>query len=218
MTEPSDSIPPEQPLAEEVVLTVIDLWKLRTPSIYIPLPPELISHVGGVVIAWGMFEKALEFFLTAVLHETAKTYKGWQRFSLTQRCEILRTEAAVCFADCADLLGRLFAFMDDIEPLQIKRNALVHGTLSLQLIPVALIATYQHQGQPIQITLTKDQIDDLYYELIYLAGRMNQFSDPATVSFEPPLSSPDKSRLLDVLSRNPLPPSNPSMIARPPAP
>jgi hypothetical protein len=201
--------------SDGISLTIIDTWKVKLPSVYIALPPEFINHVGGVVIAWGLFEKAFEDFLTAMIAETGNIYKGWQFFSLEQKRGIFEDEMTQCFSTCTDILFRLSTLMADTKSLQAKRNVLVHGQIALKIdgmVP-SLIAT-RNKGQEATETFTKDGIDDLYYQIIYAAGRMNQFLFPEDVPFLPPLSLPDKSRLLTVLSKNPTPRSKPSMISR----
>jgi hypothetical protein len=201
--------------SEGISLTVIDTWKVKLPSVYIALPQEFINHVGGVVIAWGLFEKAFEDFLTAMIAETGNTYGGWQFFSLEQKRGIFEREMKQCFSACTDILFRLSTLMADTKPLQVKRNALVHGQIVLKIdsmVP-SLIVTSRKKGQETAETFTKDGIDDLYYQIIHAAGRMNLFLFPEDVQFLPPLSLSDRSRLLTVLSRNPTPRSKLSMIS-----
>lgn len=199
---------------KSVHFPIIDTWKIKSPSVYIALPPDLINHVGYVTLGWGIFEKALNRLLFGVLATNAVTVKhNWQRFGLDQRCALLRDEAPVCFAENPDLLGRLMAVMDDIEPLQLQRNALVHGQITLMLsLEPAITADYEHRNKLVKLTLTEDQINTLYYEVIHLAGRMAQFAYPQMTPFAPPLSSQDMSRLQDVLSNSPPPQSIPSMF------
>lgn len=207
----------ETPKSLEIPMSVIDTWKLKRPSVYILLPPDLISLVGHITLAWGMFEKALNHFLAAVLATNATTIKGkWERYSLDQRCGMLRDESAICFSATPDLLARLISILDDVEPMQIRRNALVHGRITLSInAEAAIAAEYEHRNQAINLTFTKVQLDDLYYEVIHLAGRMAQFTYPHFAPFVPPPSSQDISRLQVVLSNSPTTPPIPSMIVDP---
>jgi hypothetical protein len=153
-------------------VTIIDTWKIKLPSVYIALPPEFINHVGGIVIAWGMFEKAFEDFLAAMIAETGNAYKGWQFFSLEQKRGIFEVESKLCFSKCPVILTGLTALMEDTKPLQIKRNVLVHGSIILKIADgnPSLIATGSHKKQEVIEEFTKDSIDDLYYEIIHAAG------------------------------------------------
>jgi len=209
---------PEEP--KGFSFSIIDTWKLKLPSVYLALPPEFINHVGGVVIAWGMFDKAFEDFLTAVLAHTGNAYKGWQFFSFEQRRGIFETELPLCFAEAPTIMALLKDLIADSYPLQIKRNVLVHGTITLQINPERplLIATGKYKKQEITETFTSDQIDDFYYAIIHLAGRMAQFVRPDAVGFVPPLPSTEISLLQAVLSKNPTPQSKLSMISARPRP
>jgi hypothetical protein len=210
---PKDSIP------EGISLAIIDTWKLKLPSVYIALPPEFLNHVGGIVIAWGMFEKSFEDFLSAMIAESGNVYKGWQFFSFEQKRGIF-DETKLCFSQCPVILASLSALMEDTKPQQIKRNVLVHGTIVLKIeaaIP-SLMATGRHKGQEVTETFTKDSIDDLYYEIIHAAGRMHQFVNPDLNPFVPPLPSPEISILQAVLSKSPNARSRASMISRPAPP
>jgi hypothetical protein len=201
-------------------LSIIDTWKLKLPSVYLALPAEFINHVGGIVIAWGMFDKAFEDFLTAILAHTGSIYKGWQFFSFEQRRGIFETEFPLCFSNAPTVMTLLSALIADSYPLQIKRNVLVHGSITLQINPERplLIAIGEHKKQPVTETFTTDQIDDLYYAILHLAGRMAQFVRPEMVGFVPPLPSHEISLLQDVLSKNPTPRSIVSMISGLPRP
>src|SRR5258708_4667818 len=183
----SDVPDPEKAIPEGIPLTIIDTWKLKLPSVYIALPSEFLNHVGGIVIAWGMFEKSFEDLLAAMIAESGNVYKGWQFFSFEQKRGIFELEAKLCFSQCPVILASLFALMEDTKPLQIKRNVLVHGTIVLKIeaaIPL-LMATGRHKGQEVTETFTKDSIDDLYYEILHAAGRMHQFVNPDLSPFVP---------------------------------
>jgi len=205
---------------KDVSLSIIDTWKVKLPSAYLALPPEFINHVGGIVIAWGMFEKALEDLLTAMLIETGATYKGWQYFSFEQKRGIFETEKPKCFENCPELLTRLTAIFVDAANGQIKRNVLVHGVITLHLDKgvASLVAKGEYKKRQIEERFTTDQINDLYYEVLHIAGRMMQFVRSESVEFVPPLPSLERSRLQDVLSKNPAPRSILTMISHLPRP
>jgi hypothetical protein len=201
-------------LAQDIPLTIIDTWKVKLPSVYIALPAEFLNHVGGVVIAWGMFEQAFVDFLAAMIAETGNAHKGWQFFSFERKRGIFEAEMALCFSKSHDVLARLSKLMKDTIPLQIKRNVLVHGQITLKIdgMEPSLIARGTHKRQEVIETFTKDGIDDLYYEIIHVAGRMNQLLFPTAGPVFPPLSLPEMSILQSVLAKNPTPQSKLSMI------
>lgn len=170
------------------------------------------------MIAWGIFDSAFVGLLTAMLRHagTEAGYKGWEHFSFDRRLALFNDELSACFSHAPDLMARLTALSADSEPLQIKRNVLVHGQIALQIGPheePRLTAVGRHRGRQIIETFSTDQIDDLYYEIIHLAGRMVGFIWPDRVAWEPPLPSQDKSALLDVLSKNPNLPSTVSTVS-----
>jgi hypothetical protein len=214
-------VPGAGPLQPQgVPMSIIDTWKLKLPSIYLFLPSELINHVGGVVVAWGVFEQVFSDFLDVMMAETGNSYKGLRFLSFEQKCGIFRLEMAKCFFGNSDLLARLSQLLDDSLPLQVKRNVLVHGQISLKIDHdvTSIVAKGEHKKREVVEVFTKDAIDDLYYEIIHAAGRMAQVRSPDRAPFVPPLALPDISRLQDVLSRNPHPHSTISMIAHPPPP
>jgi hypothetical protein len=211
---------PEKTIPEGISLTIIDAWKLKLPSVYIALPAEFLNHVGGIVIAWGMFEKSFEDLLAAMIAESGNAYKGWQFFSFEQKRGIFELETKLCFSKCPVILASVSALMEDTKPLQIKRNVLVHGAIVLKIeaaIP-SLVATGRHKGQEVIESFTKDSIDDLYYEILHAAGRMHQFVNPDLSPFVPPLPLPEISILQAALSKSPNARSRASMISRPPPP
>jgi len=211
--------PKDVPKSAGVGFTIVDIQKVKLPSVYIMLPPELINEVGGIVVAWGMFEQSFIDMLGAMIAENGSVYKApWKFYSFDQRRLMFKAEAEKCFAQNPAILARLLEIMDYSQPLQIKRNTLVHGKLTLRVggpEGPAIIAKGEHKKREVVETLTKDEINDLYYEIIHAAGLMAQFAMGGIIPFSPPLSSPDILRLRAVLSKSPTPPTKTSMISHP---
>jgi hypothetical protein len=118
--------PPEEP--KGVSFSIIDTWKLKLPSVYLALPPDFINNVGGIVIAWGMFEKAFEDLLASMLLQTGNANKGWQNFSFEQKRGMFLAELPLCFEQEPELIGRLTALVAETHALQIKRNVHARST------------------------------------------------------------------------------------------
>jgi|SRR5450631_3926644 len=193
--------PPEEP--KGVSFSIIDTWKLKLPSVYLALPPDFINNVGGIVIAWGMFEKAFEDLLASMLLQTGNANKGWQNFSFEQKRGMFLAELPLCFEQEPELIGRLTALVAETHALQIKRNVLVHGQLTVRLASglAELIAQGVFKKQPIIETFTTETINDFYYDVLHLAGRMVEFARPDAAEYVPPLPSQEISLLQAVLSK-----------------
>ena len=151
----------------DVGFTIIDTHKVKLPSVYIMLPPEIIGELGGIVVAWGLFEQSFMDFLGAVIAENGTTHKRpWKFFPFDKRREMFEAEAAKCFASEPDILSRLTLLMDQTKPLQIKRNLLVHGSFVLRIdADPAIIVKGEHKKQEVTETFTRGGVNDLYYEI-----------------------------------------------------
>jgi hypothetical protein len=64
-----------------------------------------------------------------------------------------------------------------------------------------LIAQGVFKKQPIIETFTTETINDFYYDVLHLAGRMVEFARPDAAEYVPPLPSQEISLLQAVLSK-----------------
>lgn len=190
--------------ATSIALTIIDRQKLRLPSVYVALPPEFVSNLGGVIIAWGMFEQSFKSFLEAMIRKTGSIFSGWEYSSFERQHRIFNQELRTCFDGYPNIVEGLSRILDESLPLQIKRNVLTHGKLEINFnnAQPQIIARGRHKKLDFVDVFTTDSIDNFYYELIHLAGRMRMFVSPMGLSFSPPLSSEEISALKDFLIKN----------------
>src|SRR5262249_13845532 len=144
----------------DIPLTIIDLWKLKLPSVYIMLPPEFVGQLGAITIAWGQFDKAFNTLIDVMRVYTGNIYKGLKFFNLEQRVGIFEKEAAHCFSDSTEILQHISKLIEDIKALQIARNALVHGRITLRIDDEgpALIVKHEYKNQSFDQTFNMDAI------------------------------------------------------------
>jgi hypothetical protein len=182
----------------------IELNKIKSPKIILPIPPSLLPFLAQIAVLWGFFERKSELLLIALLTANNDTSNDWQRFSFEQKCDSLKINARSSFAEHHSLLAYVSELLTDARVLQFRRNLLLHGNLSISAKKeegvITIKARGRKRGRPVEEIFTSESIKQLAYDLAHLAGRMASFSPPWLENFFPTLSSPDKSFLRDFLS------------------
>jgi hypothetical protein len=217
------------PAAVALSLPKINLLKARGPLWLPPVEEDCLPFLGGIAISWGGYEQLFLKILIAAIEATNSTDK-WTGISYDKRCDLLRKHMRIYFAAHPLVVLHFEGIVTDSFPLQFKRNLLVHGHLSFKAYTKwsegepqprsAIVATGRHKGQYITQEFGRDELEDLYYALLNLAGRLNRFSGPISLAQLPHFSLQDLCALQEFLRLHfrPLPPpTNPSLRTQPQA-
>ena len=184
----------------------IDLRAVKSPNILLPIPPSMLPLLAQIALLWGFFERHFERMLVALLIANDQADTDWQRFSFEQKSKQLGKLAKALFAEHESLLTYVEEVLKDARTLQLERNLLLHGSLSINADPATRTFTIRakgrKKGQTIEEVFTAESIRKLTYDLAHLAGRIAGFNPPWIEGSFPTLSSPDKSFLRNFLSSN----------------
>lgn len=204
----------DQPSTVGIATNIVDTWKLKHPSAMIMLPEAFFPAIGHVVTSWGFFESLFENFLAALVMANGTAKENWRSESFPKRRKLFAAEARRAFEGFPAIIGYLESILNDSIPIQQKRNLVTHGRLSAQISSVEsqvkLICVGFHKGQERREDFNREELDDLHYEIVHLAGRLHCAPEA------PLFSSSDKSKLLDFLKS--YHPTFPNPVMPPPQP
>ena len=198
--------------------------KLRRPSTFVTLPPEFLSYLGQIAVLWGMFETSFEELLEALLKANVYDEKRWQGFSFEQKVELFKRELKKLFWCYPRISLYISQIINDAKSLQAKRNLLLHGNLIIEIKTkddvyqppdIAIVAVGRRKKQKIVERFTLEVIENLFFDLCHLGGRMAEFAHPSE-KFVPHVAWQDRCFLLDFLKNNHPAHTNPHMPPPPP--
>jgi hypothetical protein len=204
----SDSTTTPPPPSFEFHGIAIDSSKVKSPSlVMMAVPPEFFTTIGLVTTSWGQFETLFDSFLMALAKANALD-DAWRNLNFRKRRKLFRDEMAKVFATAPDIISYIEAILDDTISIYVRRNLVVHGHLTVEVSTktiagnatgtIRLLCVGRYRGREIQRSLTWDELDDLFYEIAHLNGRLNVISTAQV----PSLSSSDRSLLQAFLSNN----------------
>jgi hypothetical protein len=184
----------------------------RAPLYHLMLPKIWMECAGQVALQWGAFDQIFNEFLAALLKKTDGAPAAyWPRFSFDQRKELFLDQLALVY-ELGFLRERFDILLQDAEVLQVRRDALVHANIAIEISGAgspSIVATGRRQGQQITHRYTLEDLRILAHDLAYLTGRMSEVSKA-----EPRLQlKPSEQKLLqDFLSENHPNPASGNML------
>jgi len=188
---------------------IIDTWKMKAPFTTLTLPPQFLPAIGRVATGWGFFETIFENLLIAFQKAHGVTDENWRGLNFRRRRTLFRERMNQVLTACPTAIRHLESVLDDIEPLYRKRNLAVHGRMSMHVRTfthdgkpsgeVKLVCEGRYRGVEIREDFTLDELDDLYYEIGHLNGRLNAVG---MGDLGLPPSSPETRTLRAFLSSN----------------
>ena len=148
----------------------INLAKSWIPMAYPLLPPEFIPFLAQIAIIWGMFENGFEEILATMFVANGQEAKGWQFFSFEQKQKLFKKEMKQIFWPYHPMIYlHLKLMLDDALRLQIRRNLLLHGKITIEVagtdivsddrLRVSLIATGRRKKQTLTEKFNIDRIE-----------------------------------------------------------
>ena len=186
-----------------------DPAKARTPFTPFMIPDAFVPYLAQVAVLWGAFENDFEAFLQALFSANKTEPKGWRFWSFEQKNGFFLDQSRALFVSHPTALEHLTRISTDATPLQIKRNVLLHGHIWLKIITdeaanptVSLEATGRRKGRIIVENFTLDVLENLYFDLCHLNGRVTEFRRVDPDKSFPDVASPDRRFLLDFLFAN----------------
>jgi hypothetical protein len=191
--------PPER---FEIPTLILDTWKMRNPSTVTLIPAEFPALIGRVAYSWGEFEVIFEAMLAALIKADGLGEAKRRDNTFKSRRRLFKELWAKHLADdcplATQLLDTVFA---EIDANYRRRNLAVHGRMMTEFGGaniVRLVCIGRYSGQDVVERFTADELDDLFYEIIHLNGRLNYV---ATGCPRMP-TSPETQRLRAFLSTN----------------
>lgn len=190
--------------------TYLDTSRTQSPSAPLAIPDRFCAPIGRIVATWGQFEAQFIDFLEAMIEQNGTGTKIRRNFP--ERVKRFRNEMKLCFSLLPGLLDYLESILTDATELQWKRNVVAHGVYSSLVhvkkaanspsvfVDVKMEASGVHKRKPVTLTLDKEGLENLYYKIAYLAGRMQRVAILGhSETFEP---SHERSALQDFLRAN----------------
>lgn len=190
--------------------TYLDKSRAQSPSAPLAIPDRFCAPIGRIVATWGQFEAQFIDFLEAMIEQNRTDTKTRRNFS--KPVKRFRVEMKLCFAPLPGLLDYLESILTDATDLQWQRNVIAHGVYSslvhvkraanspFVFVDVKMEATGTRKGKPVTLTLDKEGLENLYYKIAHLAGRMQSVAILGhSKTFEPPH---ERSALQDFLRAN----------------
>jgi hypothetical protein len=197
---------------------IIDRYKLRNPSHVPMLPAVFMAPVGKVAVAWGFFEAAFDRLLAALAAAEGLPDDDWRGFSFRRRRKVFTKLMGHALNDCPSVIRLAAEIANDSQGAYSKRNLVVHGQLSIGFSVeggaqvVRLVCVGRANRQEVRGDFTVDELDDLFYEIAHLSGRVHAL---ASAEVGQPPSSPETQKLRALLVGHPLHPTLPKPLCRP---
>jgi hypothetical protein len=189
----------------EIPTIILDTWKLRNPSVVLLIPAIFPAEIGKITFAWSYFETAFEGALEALAAANGVSDDKWRGFNFRRRRTLFRELLNSTFGDCVEVVRFGESIARDSEPLYLKRNLVVHGKLQVDFIndggvqSVKLACTGRQNRRTVREAYTADELDDLFYEIAHLMGRLNQL---LTADIGLPATAPEALKLQAFLQAN----------------
>lgn len=188
-----------------ITSNIIDRFKLRHPSIVQLLPQDFFLPIANVTVAWGFFEAAFEQALAAMTMSNGIPDDDWRGFSFRRRRGLFDELLDATFPADPSVVALGRAVVRDSEPLYAKRNLVVHGRMAMEISVdngaqiVRLQCVGRFKRKELRDAFTADQLDDLYYQIAHLHGRLAVMMDG---NLGPPVTSPGTQTLQAFLTTN----------------
>lgn len=183
----SNSHPPVPPGA---ISYTFNVDKLQLPFSFPPVPPTFFPLVGSIAIIWGDFELAVDELIVALLNATGIDEPRWRFKSFRERRRLLIRGVKQQFPVHNTIVEYYTRILDDASNIMWKRNALVHGKYVASIrndrdgkFTHFITVNGTQNGKEIELSGTLDQIEDIYYEVGHINGRLREMLDtPAACS------------------------------------
>lgn len=193
-----------------VLIMGSDKTRVKQPFSAVPIPDDYCGWIGKVTVTWSILESRIDDLITALLADTAITPpERWERTNFKKRKTLCKDLAVSAFNAEPGILSEIRWILGEAADLHWRRNFIVHGHLQSKLhfrppvvsgsylgkprIDLELTATSRHNGKQVSLTWTTRGMEDLFYAVGHVHGRLVQLTSPDDLP--PLLSSGEKSRL-----------------------
>lgn len=164
-------------------ITSIDMRRAKSPMSPLPVPDRFCAVIGRILATWGQFETHFDEFLTALLKANGTGVEA-PTVRFRDRIKRFRQEMRTALSALPGSQSVLNATLDDAVGTYDDRNLLAHGMYECEAhvfqsetdiepsATVTLIAKGHKKRQPIEGRYSYDDLNDLYYRVAHIAGRM----------------------------------------------
>ena len=201
--------------------------KLKLPFVPPMSPAPLATAVGLALLSWSSIERQFDEVLAAIISTNGnQPNDAWKRMGFKRRCALFKTEMKPIFENHPNIMKFLRQALGDCKILHWKRNALAHGrcavSFEIKNNPGTELATITPRLNILanrgaiqeELNFSEDDLQDLYYELGHLNGRLAAIIDPLAGLL--PLPYADREFLENWRGRNRPSPPTESTLADPP--
>lgn len=168
----------------------INLAKAKMPMICPPVSGDLAKWVGLVALCWSEFETYFNDFLRLMLTSSGTTLSEyWPFWPFDSRLDRFKKQAKLLFANDPSIATFIGGVLADCIRLQLVRNTILHGIMQLKAEITAhedatttfketLEFSSRKSGHLVEFGYGQSELEDLYYEIAFLGGRVRALLTP----------------------------------------
>lgn len=145
------------------------------------IPDHYNASLGRLISAWSRYELQVTEVLTALVAANESDPRISNEFK--RKSDRLRAEMKKQFSTYPTITAELSAILNAAADLNWRRNVIIHGELSVAMTinkelhepPTAQVfmeATGKHNGNPVTLRLSKQDLDDFYWKMGNLTARL----------------------------------------------
>lgn len=181
----------------------------RGISYQLPILKAWMPYLAQIALLWGVFELRRDKFLEKMFVASGTTPpNSWRGRKGKKRHDLFLQQVDLIFDEDSELRAYFHQLVTDAISIQTKRNAILHGEVSLTFNPAAtlLVNDYKPDGSLEVLEFDGTALKELFYDISLLAGGFSRVSPPYMMG--PKLSSRDISTLQRVWAKGPKTPPN----------
>lgn len=155
-----------------------DKTRCKSPIFSVPLHESFAPHIAHCLLLWGRSEIMLRRILS-VMVELTDSEKP--HISMQKQISAFLNLTPVCFEGHDELIEHLITMGKDIREKSVARNLLAHGDMVANMPGNTITLTGRHRGKDIQQEFTTQDVEQLFYDISHIAGRLLYLSHPKLI-------------------------------------
>jgi hypothetical protein len=180
----------------------------RKPIHFLPIPPRWMPYLAQIALGWGRYEQIRDRILEkSFIESRTEAPKSLRSLKGKKRHALFRSQIDLVFELDSPVHSFLHELTDNAIVIQGKRNALLHGEVSLLLAPKPHLLVHDHKRDgSVEVHRFYDEtLKTLAIDLMQLNGNIEGLKPPSYAGLM--LSSRDKSKLQRLCAKDfpPLP-------------
>lgn len=189
----------------------VNLKMMRKTCCPPAIPPEFLPLIGTIAMSWGTYEQKFDVHVAALLTASGLMNHNpkWETLNYGKRKDLFKKALRICYSGHPMLESYFSGVLDDSTSIQKDRNLIIHGKYAMKIqvrgVLPPLVFLFS-QNRKITKEYDPETLEQLGYDIMHLAGRLEACFSPDGAPLPPPLqgfSSEDISLLREVLSKTP---------------